>query len=213
MADPCVNTGVIQDYWKRIHAGDLLAQDELVRSICERLEQLTRKMLRRFPNVRRWAETGDVMQSALIRLLRSLRQMDAPASMREFYALAAQQLRRELLDLARHYASCKGPGNCQVGLEGGGDDSGAGFEPAAPDDDPGELEQWCAFHREVEKLPAEEREVVGLIFYHGWKQADVAELFQVTERTVRRRWSSAMVKLHQAFGGGGPGPANFAPPA
>ena len=48
----------------------------------------------------------------------------------------------------------------------------------------------------AEALPAEEREVVGLIFYHGWEQAKVAELFQVNERTVRRRWQSAMLKLH-----------------
>ena len=48
---------------------------------------------------------------------------------------------------------------------------------------------------EVEKLPAEEREVVGLIFYHGWKQAEVADLFGISERTVRRRWESAKEKL------------------
>lgn len=213
MADPC-NTGMIRGYVERMKGGDLLAQDDLIRGVCERLEQLARKMLKRFPNVRRWAETGDVLQSALIRLLRSLQQMETPASSREFYALAAAQLRRELLDLARHYASSKGPGNCQVGLQPSGTESSGSFDPPAPQDDPAELDKWYSFHREVEKLPAEEREVVGLIFYHGWKQAQVADLFQVTERTVRRRWSSAMVKLHQALSGGAePAPAGLAPPA
>ena len=42
-----------------------------------------------------------------------------------------------------------------------------------------------------------EREVVGLVFYHGWTQAQVAELFQVDVRTVRRWWESALVKLHR----------------
>lgn len=46
-------------------------------------------------------------------------------------------------------------------------------------------------------LPTDEREVVGLIFYHGWSQEEVAELFQVTERTVRRWWQSARLKLHE----------------
>jgi DNA-directed RNA polymerase specialized sigma24 family protein len=43
---------------------------------------------------------------------------------------------------------------------------------------------------------AEEREVVSLLFYHGWKQAEVAELLGVTVRTVQRRWQAALVKLH-----------------
>jgi RNA polymerase sigma factor (sigma-70 family) len=49
----------------------------------------------------------------------------------------------------------------------------------------------------VEKLAVQEREVVGLIYYHGWTQAQVAELFQVNVRTVRRWWESALVKLHR----------------
>ena len=47
------------------------------------------------------------------------------------------------------------------------------------------------------RLPAQEREIVGLIYYHGWSQAQVAELFQVNVRTVRRWWESALVKLHR----------------
>jgi RNA polymerase sigma factor (sigma-70 family) len=60
------------------------------------------------------------------------------------------------------------------------------------------LERWCAFHEGVATLPAEEREVVGLVFYHGWKQAEVAELFGVTVRTVQRHWQSALLRLRQA---------------
>jgi DNA-directed RNA polymerase specialized sigma24 family protein len=48
----------------------------------------------------------------------------------------------------------------------------------------------------VADLPTEEREIVGLIFYHGWTQAAVAELFQANERTVRRRWEAALLRLH-----------------
>jgi DNA-directed RNA polymerase specialized sigma24 family protein len=36
-----------------------------------------------------------------------------------------------------------------------------------------------------------------LIFYHGWQQKDVAQLFGTTERTVRRRWREAMLTLHR----------------
>jgi DNA-directed RNA polymerase specialized sigma24 family protein len=50
---------------------------------------------------------------------------------------------------------------------------------------------WSACHERVDQLPVEEREVFGLTFYRGWAQAQVAELFQVDERTIRRRWRCA----------------------
>jgi RNA polymerase sigma factor (sigma-70 family) len=63
-----------------------------------------------------------------------------------------------------------------------------------------DLELWCRFHEAVKELPAEEQEVVGLVFYHGWTQAQIAELLQVDERTVRRRWQSACLQLNQLVG-------------
>jgi DNA-directed RNA polymerase specialized sigma24 family protein len=57
------------------------------------------------------------------------------------------------------------------------------------------LERWCAFHEQVEALPAAEREVVSLLFYHGWTKAEIARLFE--ERydgwtcTSRLRWHNA----------------------
>jgi hypothetical protein len=47
----------------------------------------------------------------------------------------------------------------------------------------------------VPVAPAEEREVMGLVFYHSWTQA------QVTERTVRNWWRSAVRLLTAALGG------------
>jgi RNA polymerase sigma factor (sigma-70 family) len=58
----------------------------------------------------------------------------------------------------------------------------------------------------VDGLPVAEREVVGLVFYHGWTQAQIAELFQVDERTVRRRWQSACLRLNRLAGGELPRP-------
>jgi RNA polymerase sigma-70 factor (ECF subfamily) len=49
-----------------------------------------------------------------------------------------------------------------------------------------DLEDWSAFHEALERLPAREREVVSLVFYHHWTQAQIAELFQVTVRTVQQ---------------------------
>lgn len=198
MSDVTPHTTQLRGWIDRMHAGDAAARDELLHSVGKRLEHLTRKMLREFPKVRRWEETDDVLQNALLRLLRSLQSVQ-PNSMREFYGLAAQQIRRELLDLARHYYGPLGAGAHHASHIQKKSESTVGFEPAAPSEDVLDLQRWAAFHEQVENLPVLEREVVSLVFYHGWTQAEVAELFNVTERSVRRYWHAAMMKLHASL--------------
>jgi RNA polymerase sigma-70 factor (ECF subfamily) len=134
----------------------------------------------------------------LLRLLRTLEKVE-PQSIRDFFALAATVMRRELLDLARHFAQANRAGAAPGGaLPGVG---GAAPETAAPTDDSDELERWHRFHEAAEQLPVKEREVVSLIFYHGKQQAEVAELLDVTVRTVQRRWETAMAKLQAVLRG------------
>jgi RNA polymerase sigma-70 factor (ECF subfamily) len=70
-------------------------------------------------------------------------------------------------------------------------------DPPAPAEDDDELDRWCAFHEAVERLPVEQREVVGLIYYHGWTQAAVAEHLGLSKRTIQRHWAAAMLDLHE----------------
>ena len=200
MPDPSFSTTRLQAWLDRLQTGDPAAPDELLRRVGGRLERLARKMLGRFPGVRRWAETGDVLQNATLRLLRALQEV-RPADTRQFFGLAAEQMRRELLDLSRHFFGPHGAGAHHASQAGPADSQGVACEPPDRGDEGDELERWCAFHQEVEKLPVEEREVVGLVYYHGWKQAEVAELFGVSERTIRRRWEAALAKLHRALRG------------
>jgi RNA polymerase sigma factor (sigma-70 family) len=201
MSDPSANTEQMHGWVERMRAGDLAAREELLRSLCGRLERLARKMLRGFPRVHRWADTADVLQNALLRLLRALEQVK-PGSMRDFFGLVAEQMRRELLDLARHFNGPRGLG-VNHGREPPNSDSSVGpNEPADHADDPDDLARWTRFHEAVEHLPAEEREVVGLVFYHGWTQVQVAELFGVTVRTVQRYWQAALVQLREGAGKG-----------
>jgi RNA polymerase sigma-70 factor (ECF subfamily) len=198
MASASVHTTQLHLWLERLRAGDLSARDELLRTVGDRLEHLARKMLRRqFARVKRWVETGDVLQGALVRLLRSLDKVE-PDAMRDFYNLAAVQIRRELLDLTRHFFGPRGPARFHAATEN------ADAEPSAFVDrreDPDDLERWAAFHLAVERLPNDEREVVNLIFYHGWDQAGVAELFGVSKRTIRRMWHSACVQLNGELAG------------
>lgn len=188
----------------RLQAGDDSAREELIRASLGRLERLARKMLRGFPLVQRWEDTGDVLQNSLLRLDRALRAV-VPESSRQFIGLAAEQIRRELLDLARHYSGAHGLGrNHQSGMHVG-DAERDGLDPMAETGEPDELERWTAFHTAVEQLPAAEREVFMLTFYHKWTQPQIAELFQVDERTVRRWWQGATVRLTEKLGGKLPG--------
>jgi DNA-directed RNA polymerase specialized sigma24 family protein len=49
----------------------------------------------------------------------------------------------------------------------------------------------------VARLPGEQREVVGLFYRQSWTQAEVAEHLGVTNRTVQRHWSPAMLTLNE----------------
>jgi RNA polymerase sigma-70 factor (ECF subfamily) len=186
----------LHGYLEQMRAGDRRAADALLLAVGDRLERLARRMLKGFPQVRRRAETGDVLQGALVRLLRTLGEL-RPQTTRDFINLAAVHIRRELLDLARYFSSRL--------------DRPAGAPPAEGDTDPlgevpdrdstlDDLDRWAAFHEAVEGLPVEEREVVGLSFYHGWTQAQIAELLQVSDRQVRRYWSAASLRLEELLG-------------
>jgi RNA polymerase sigma-70 factor (ECF subfamily) len=202
MPDPELNTLMLHDYVDRMRAGDRRAADELVRAVTNRLERLAARMLGGYPAARRLADTGDVLQGALLRLVQSLSAV-RPESTRSFFNLAAVQMRRELLDLARK-ARARRLGDAPPPSTAD-ESTGAGWEAAVPSAGDGDLDRWAALHAAVDGLPAVEREVFGLTFYHGWTQAQIAELLQVSERQVRRHWVDACRQLTQAVGGNLPG--------
>jgi RNA polymerase sigma-70 factor (ECF subfamily) len=204
MADLSSPTIELQGYLDRMRAGDLAARDELFRHACRRLERLTRKMLKGFPGVKRWEQTDDVLQSALVRLLRALQDVQ-PASARDFFALTAEQIRRELLDLARHYYGPHGEGANHASHAGNGSWSRPAYDKADLSHEPGALAAWSEFHQQVSRLPPEEREVVDLLFYQELTQPEAARLLDVTVRTVQRRWQAALLQLHDILKAQWPG--------
>jgi RNA polymerase sigma-70 factor (ECF subfamily) len=198
MSDTPLDTLQLHHCVARWQAGDPAAADDLIRAVGRRLEYLTRKMLRGFPNVRGWAETPDVLQGSLLRLLNTLRRLQ-PESTRHFFNLASVHVRRELLDLARRFRGAAFTPGRAAGPAGDSHAEGlseAAETPAGDED----LDLWCRFHEAVEQLPPEGREVLSLAFYHGWSQAQMAALFQVDERTIRRRWQAACLQLQRLLG-------------
>jgi RNA polymerase sigma-70 factor (ECF subfamily) len=194
-------TTQLQRYLERLQQGDAGARHDLLNATCERLGQLTRLMLRDYPRVKRWEETGDVLQNALVRLYRALEQV-TPPSPRDFFRLATLQIRRELIDLVRHYYGAEGEGAHHVSTPDKSGQSGV-FLNAAPDASPtpNRLAVWREFHQQAERLPEEEREVFDLVWYQGLGHTEAAALLGVAPRTVKRRWQAACLHLHDALGG------------
>ncbi len=146
-------------------------------------------MLRQFPKVRRWSETDDVLQAALLRLNRALEAVK-PTHAGEFYSLAAVQIRRELLDLAKRYQGPHGLGaNLQTRFDS------KVLEQNPDDGEPDNLEAWSRFHESVDLLPEEQRAVVDLLWYEGFSQPEAAQLLGISLATLKRRWASARIRL------------------
>ena len=159
-------------------------------------------LFRSFPAVRRWQDTDDVFQNAALRLHRALGALGGE-SPRSIMALAATQVHRELIDLARRHAS---PASYAA-------NHGTNVRPTPSPDEPVEayvdacpaaetnLDRWTLFHDAIAGLPAEEREVFHLVWYLGADQKTIATLLGCSERTVKYRWRAAREAVRQALGG------------
>lgn len=196
----------VQHWIERLRAGDDRAKQELLASVCERMTELAHQMLKDYPRVHRWEDTADVVQNALIRLSRTLEEV-RPETEADFYRLASLNIRRELLDLSRHYYGPHGVGAHHHTMAGHEERDGAAvvLEPAESGEEAGRLALWTEFHRQVEVLPTEEREVFELLWYQGLQQSEAAAVLGVAESTIKRRWRRARVLLHEALGGDLPG--------
>jgi RNA polymerase sigma-70 factor (ECF subfamily) len=181
-----------------MRAGDQTARQRLIEHSCERLRGLARKMLRRYPNVRRWEETDDVFVAAITRLHRALETVQ-PESPRHFYNLAATQIRRVLIDLSRRYYGPEGVGSHHDTVARHPEDGAPPkYERADTSGEPASLMEWTEFHEQVEALPKEEQEVFNLVWYQQLTHEQAAEVLGVTARTVRRRWQDARYRLCKA---------------
>jgi RNA polymerase sigma-70 factor (ECF subfamily) len=189
---PTLSTNELWFWVTELRAGRPNAAEPTFRKIVARVEALAAAMFRKFRRVDRFVDVDDVVQNSLVRLLRALGEV-RPESRHHFYALANELVRRELLDLVKRYFGPRGPGTNLADVPVG---DGA-HDPAVAD---GDLERAAAFHEAVAELPTAEREVIGLIYYQNWPLTDIANLFQVSVRTVQRWRDGAVAKLRARVG-------------
>jgi RNA polymerase sigma-70 factor (ECF subfamily) len=200
------STIIVQRCLDRLKAGDTAARDELIRQASARLEMLTRKMMGDYRSLRRWEESGDVLQNAVVRLCRAMQEI-VPPTPKDFFRFAALQIRRELIDLARHHYGPQGAAghHASVGPNDQRSAAGGPLDGADLSNDPAGVAQWSEFHRLVDELPEPEREVFDLLWYQGVTQDEAAVMLGISERTLRYRWRDARLRLAEALGGELPG--------
>lgn len=193
----------LMPWLERLAAGDLTARGPIIEIVGGRLRTLARRMLARFPNVRRWEETDDVFQNAALRLHRSLGQLPI-SEPRSVMAVAATELHRELLDLARKHA---GPmsyaANHGTNVVAHGDRAERHVDQAADRDE--SLDRWSAFHAAIDTLAPEHREVFQMVWYLGCDQKTIAAALGCCERTVKSRWRAAREAVRHRLDGDPPG--------
>jgi len=172
---------------------DPQARAALVAHASGRLLLLTRKMFQDFPGLRRWEETDDVFQSAMIRFHRALGGVEV-ASVDHFFHLAAVQVRRELLDLVKHHFGPEGAGRWHHTDGMAPDERGGSLHVRAGE--PENLSDWSDFHAAIDGLPSDERAIFDLVYYQGLSQEEAARVLGLSFRTLKRRWQSAKLRLH-----------------
>jgi RNA polymerase sigma factor (sigma-70 family) len=187
---------------ERLAAGDAAAREEVIAGAAERMQEIAHRMLRTFPTVGRWEQTDDVVQNALFRLDRALRQT-IPANSGGLDGLAATQVRWELLDMAKKY---RGPesfaANHETNYQRRDGELHCQVDDVAQNVDPADnLERWTRLHTMAGPLPEEESRVFHLCWYLGLKQDEIARELGCSVRTVKRLWESAKKRLAAAMPG------------
>ncbi len=115
----------------------------------------------------------------------------------QFYALAAQMMRRILVDHARRHRYAKrGGGARKISLE---DAPEVSMERAA------DLVAVDEALSALGEIDAELARIVELRFFGGFKTEEIAEFLGVSAPTVTRRWRIAKAWLYRYLSGGGDG--------
>lgn len=173
--------------WSR---GQSSALDQLIPLVHDELHRIAKRYMRR-------ERPGPTMQTTALVNEAYLRLIDSSRvhwqNRAHFFAIAAQLMRRILVDFARrrHNLKCGGAAR-KVSLDQASvvsNDSGA--EMIALDDALNTLAS----------LDARQSQVVELRFFGGLSIDETAEVLEISEGTVRRDWSLAKAWLHRELNG------------
>lgn len=154
----------------------------------ERLRQLAHELMDPGDRLRRLIDSGDLLHETIERLLKALRDVQ-PRSVAGFLALAAEQIRRQLIDLARKHYGKQGYGANTVNMP---------KTPPRTRPNASWRTRWLEVFVNVDCLTPEERAVFDLHGIQRLTHAEVAAQLGIAVPTVKKRWRSALVRLRRA---------------
>jgi RNA polymerase sigma factor (TIGR02999 family) len=166
--------------------GEARALEELMPLVHRELKRIARNFMRR-QHAGHTLQTTALVNEAFVRLVDSDKVNWQDRS--HFFAISAQLMRRVLVDAARRKNSAKRGGErVQVTLE---DDARAA---AADQVDVVEIDE--ALQR-LAKLNQRQCQIVELRYFGGLTEDEIAEMLNISARTVRRDWNLARAWLYR----------------
>jgi RNA polymerase sigma factor (TIGR02999 family) len=185
------NPGEITLLLAKLRHGDRDAESKLMPLVYQELRRLARRYMR--------AERADhtLQPTALVHeaYLSLVGDRDRTWQNRaHFFAMAAQQMRRILVDHARaRRAGKRGGDRAKVEL-----DEGAAYSPE-------KSEEMLALDQALDRLARRDprqAQAVELRFFGGLSEDEVAEVQGISTRTVKRDWTLARAWLYKEIGKG-----------
>jgi RNA polymerase sigma factor (TIGR02999 family) len=175
----------------RARAGDVSAESELTAAVYPELRRLARRYLSS-ERKDHTLQTTELIHEAWLRLFGA-----SPIAVQDrnhLIALMATQMRRALVDYARHRNAQKGPGRAlRVSL------AATDGVLATPDEDVLAIDDALTA---LEAVDARASKVVELRFFAGLLEAEAAEALGISVSTLKRDWAFARAWLYDRLSPG-----------
>jgi RNA polymerase sigma factor (sigma-70 family) len=189
------STVELQRLLDRVHQGEPEAQRRLLERAHARLKRLAAKLLNQsFPALRPQHELDSIVHESWFRLIDAV---DAaqPATVLDFFRLAAHKIRQVLLDLVQEQRRQQARETPLANDSHHGESAQAWTGTY----DPVKLSLWTEFHRRVDDLEPSERSVFELHYYLDVPQAEIARLLDLHPRKVSYLWVAATERLAEGL--------------
>lgn len=177
----------ISQLLERSSNGNKEALDELMPMVYEELRRLARHYMRR-ERAGHTLQTTALVNEAYVRLVGYKMDWQSRA---HFIAIAAQAMRRILVERARKHGS----------LKRGGDAQKVSLDDAATVS-PQRVEEMLAVENaltSLEELDPRRGRIVELRFYGGLNVDETAQVLGISTPTVKREWRAAKAWLHRSI--------------
>ena len=171
--------------------GDQAALDELIPLVYDELRRVAGRYMRR-ESQDHTLQTSALVNEAYLRLVdqKSVQWQNRA----HFFGVAAQLMRRILVDHARSRSRVKRGGGAQmVSLD----------EQAVMSKEVAEVIALDEALKTLADMDLRKSQIVEMKFFGGLTNEEVAEVLKVTSRTVEREWRKAKAWLHRAISKGG----------